>query len=63
MNLLWKLNSYLMARWFPAFAGMTNVVVAVAPGTTFGSDTQDEEVSLAEQKLTCSSCKINPARR
>ncbi len=63
MNLLWKYNSHLTVYWIPAFAGMTSVVVAVAAGTTFGSDTQDEEESLAEQKLTRSSYKINPARR
>lgn len=63
MNLLWKLNSHLTLYWIPAFAGMTNVVVAVAPGTTFGTDIQDEEECLAEQKPTRSSLKINPSRR
>ncbi|EAV43237.1 hypothetical protein SIAM614_05623 [Stappia aggregata IAM 12614] len=42
MSLLYRLKTYLTESWFPAFAGMTNVVEAVSPGTTFGSDTQDE---------------------
>jgi hypothetical protein len=42
MSLLYRLNTYVTEFWFPAFAGMTNVVEAVSPGTTFGLDTQDE---------------------
>ncbi len=41
MSLLHKLHSWLTVSWFPACAGMTDLVEAVAPHSAVGSDTPE----------------------